>query len=261
VAPGAHRVRVVQPGYRDFEQQVEAEAGRTTRVIAPLGPRSPRARSTSAAAPAPTGWYALGTLALLAVVDQPRRLSYSGPFGESQFGGVGYGARVGYRISAPWAFELMASGSRQRVSGACDLQAAAAVPARDCEGPEPLKRSYTVSTARLGPNLRILTKGDTVRLNAVAGTGAVRHKLRIYEVPGAPAGALPDYNAYGWDPYLFLELGVERSFGHFSVGLDVHATVDATGNFEDGSYRPYASLLGVGIGTRIGWAEWTAAKP
>jgi hypothetical protein len=169
---------------------------------------------------------------------------------------LGYGARVGYRVSAPLAFELMASGSRQRVSGACDAGVSDAT--RGCDGSRPLERSYTLSTARLGPNLRILTKGDTVRLNAVAGTGAVRHKLRIDAVRDAPADALPAKNAYGWDPYLFLELGVERPFGHFSVGLDVHATVDATGNLEDGTYRPYGSLLSVGIGTRIGWAEWTA---
>jgi hypothetical protein len=90
------------------------------------------------------------------------------------------------------------------------------------------------------------------------GGGIVRHKLRIDAVDPLPSGALPGHQILSWDPYLLFELGAEHSIGHFLVGLDVRATIDTTARFEvaEPHYRPYDSILMVGLGPRIGWAEW-----
>jgi hypothetical protein len=263
VPPGPRKVRVTRSGHRAFEREFESEAGKTTEILVPKGPRlppeGPVARPSSPVSPATSsrnqrGWYALGTLSVLAVVDQPRGLRHHGLLGETRVGGIDYGARVGYRVTAPLALELMLTGSRQEVSGVCDAHTAD--PTYRCGGIHALSRSYAHSTARLGPNLRILTKGDRLRLTAVVGGGMVRHKLRIDAVEPPPSDALPGYQALGWDPYLLFELGAEHSIGHFVVGLDVRASIDTTARFEDLSYRPYDSVLMVGLGPRIGWTEW-----
>jgi hypothetical protein len=260
LAAGNHLLQVYRPGYSAFEREIEIEIGKTVSLEAGVGLRlegaaeepAPAASGTPPPAPKPRqqrGWYALGTIGVLGLPDEPKGLKHdSGIGGKTKAGGGALGLRAGYRLWTPVWTELMLEWGKETVRGACDT----AAPAAPCD------RHYTLSTVRVGPNVQLTTSGEKLRFTTTFGAGSVRHTFTL--APSSTTGTLAGGTAAGWNPYLMLELGLGLNLGHVLLGLDATALVDGTTNTKSDTYKPYDGLLILGLGLRGGWSEWAPTR-
>ncbi len=182
--------------------------------------------------------------------------------------GGSFGVRAGYRLWTPVAVELLLEGGRHDITGACDQKVDKAVPSRKCGTNSQLDRSLTLESIRLGPNLRIMSGGETIRFTSTLGVGAVRHQLELEAVNDSDpdkASAVAGGKAKGWDPYFLLEVGIQYNWGHLLLELNGLTFIDGASNVKgtndlNQDWTPYSDtggLLMAGIGLRAGWSEWT----
>ena len=214
-----HLIQVFRDGYESYESTVNVGLGQTLEVRADLGARiagesSDRPAGSPSAMPAPPprriprGYYGLLTLGLLGLGQKPLALTSTGAGGA--MGTIGL--RAGYRIWAPIAGELMLDFGKLNANDAKGDAASTNT------------RNYALSTVRVGPNLRLMTTGKTLRFVTTVGAGLVHHKLTLD--PVANSATLGGGSASGDDPYFLLELGLQWSLGHFLLGAEVVALVD-----------------------------------
>jgi hypothetical protein len=275
VAPGRHVLQVYRQGFKSFDQSVVIELGKTIEITAPelLPDEDAPPPAVPGAPPVITpqvrGWYGLLTLTGLGLRNDPENLDID----NASVSGAAIGVRAGYRLWTPIAVELMLDSSRHDIKGACDLQVERGRTERDCNT-SAFERKFQLDSFRLGPNLRIMSGGDTLRFTSALGAGAVRHQIDL-EAPDQKdpdaSVALPAGEAKGWDPYFMLEVGAQYNWGHVVFELDAIVMLDGAsntvGSFSDGkSWAPFEETGGLimgGLGLRVGWSEWTpdSSKP
>ncbi|MEO8904572.1 MAG: hypothetical protein ABI488_19355 [Polyangiaceae bacterium] len=220
VKPDAdHLIQVFREGYESYESTVNVGLGKTLLVQADLGARIDGesvelASSTATAMPAPPprrvprGYYGLLTLGVLGLGQKP--LALTSPRASGAMGTIGL--RAGYRVWAPIAGELMLDFGKLNVDDAKSDSATANT------------RKYSLSTVRVGPNLRLMTMGKALRFSTTIGTGVVHHKLELDPLAGSTK--FSGGNASGSDPYFLLELGLQASLGHFLLGAELVTLID-----------------------------------
>ncbi len=275
LSPGRHVLQVYRQGFKSFDQSVVIELGKTVEITAPallldedapppVVPGAPPLKT-----PQVRGWYGLLSLTALGLRNDPEDLDID----NASVSGAAIGVRAGYRVWTPIAVELMLDSSRHDITGACDLQVERTATTRDCAN-SAFEREFQLDSFRLGPNLRIMSGGDTLRFTSTLGAGAVRHQIELkppkQDDPQASI-ALPAGEAKGWDPYFMLEVGAQYNWGHVVFELDAIVMLDGAsntvGSFSDGkSWAPFKETGGLimgGLGLRVGWSEWTpdSSKP
>jgi PEGA domain len=265
VAPGRHYVQVYKQGFKTFEQVVYVELGKTSEVMATLGPPLPASMlPPKATGPEPpmNGFYGLVVLTALGVDGQPDGIDQSNI--QPSIGG-NFGVRAGYRFWTSIAGEMLVEGGRQQFEGA---------QLADCDQ---CQRDYRLSSFRLGPNLRFMSSDRRLRFIATLGVGAVHHELTFgpAEAKRGATVTVPandtkydSATASGWDPYLLAEVGAQYNWGHILLEGDAVMFVDSAGDtqgtVQDATWRPYGSgktLEMIGLGIRVGWSEWTPTEP
>ncbi len=254
--PGRHYVQVYRDGYKQFEQYFVVEVGKTIDVDAVLI----REEGPPATKPAEQrGWYGLAVLSAIGLRNAPGGLEID----KSDITGSSIGVRAGYRLWTPIGVELLIEGGKHQVDKACD----ATVSGRKCGTATAFERSFTLDSLRFGPNLRIMSAGQSLRFSSVIGAGAVRHEIDLDPADPAEAGAseaIPGGNAKGWDPYFLVEVGAQYNISHVVLELCGLVFIDgasnAKGNGDDGrSWTPFEDSGGLvmgGLGLRVGWTEW-----
>ncbi len=277
--PGRHRIQIYKEGHEPFDQRVRVELGKTVEVTADFGPSTDEeAAAMKLGTPPPPplpgsslphqGWYAAGTLNVLALGDAPRGMEHVDGTVPTEIGGVTTGLRAGYRLLTPLATEVVVEGGGFPVSNACDqLEFGPA-----CDAEDALRRPYRLTLVRLGGNVRLLTSGEKLRFASSAGTGAVRHRLAIPELDDARLAELvadrvsligvePERDVEGWNAYFMLELGLELNLRHVLLGAGAQLCIDSTAHtVADDGYEPFAGLVMGGIALRAGWSEWTPRR-
>jgi hypothetical protein len=212
------------------------------------------------------GWYALGSLTILAVSDAPRGLDHDVEAGDTNIGGVTTGVRAGYRLFNPLAVEALIEGGGFPVGKACDDDLEWA----KC-GADQVDRDYTLTTVRLGGNVRLLSGGEKIRFTSTMGTGSVRHRLDVPALDEATLNGLLErgatqeevdqvdgaLEAEGWNPYFMLEIGLQMNVKHALFEVNGTVFIDGTGSTLGDGYQPYRGLVFGGLGLRAGWSEWS----
>jgi len=256
--PGEHYVQVYRDGYKPFEQRFTVELGKSMQVDAELVPDDSPAPKKN---PQLRGWYALGVLSALGLRNSPAKMEID----KSEISGAAVGVRAGYRVWTPIGVEMLVEGGRHDVKKACDTDVEKSAD-RPC-GTHPFERSFRLDSVRLGPALRVMSGGETLRFTSSIGTGAVRHEMRL----DPPDKSDPDYNpsiyggtASGWDPYFLLEVGIQYNWSHILLELDGLVFLDGASNVkghldDNSSWEPFKDTGGLvmgGLGIRVGWSEW-----
>lgn len=267
LAPGPHAVQVYRSGYEQYQTRLVVEVGKRHEVVAdPLEKSEDDGPLPGGGSKQVRGWYGLLALSGLSLRNDPAELDID----NAQVGGGSFGVRAGYRVWTPIAVELLLEGGRHEITGACDKRAEdASGGTLKCGSEAAVKRTLQLESLRLGPNLRLMSSGESIRFTSTLGVGAVRHLLTM-DAPsaedaslGAPAGG----EAKGWDPYFLLEVGAQLNAGHILLELNGLVFIDGASNVrgerDDGSdWRPFADTGGLlmgGIGLRGGWSEWRPA--
>ncbi len=252
-----HLVQVYKAGFEPFEERIRVDLGQTLAVAGKLGravkdaaPPTPTAPGALPAPPEPkppVGWFALGTLNLQATGVAPFGYSLNNARSLSGSAGVRAGRRLRAHVAVDGLFEL----------GVLSVKDAAFVPT-DAEEAQGSTREpgihYAVRWARLGPNVRIMTAADQLRVSGGIGAGAVWHQLR--------QGA--GNQVAGVDPYVLVELGVAANYRRFLFGLDLFLMLDGTRGLnvrrdppdERQSFPRGQTLSFLGLGVRAGYSQW-----
>lgn len=266
VAPEVeHLVQVYRAGFEPFERSIRVSAGKTLHVEGALGerigdePRGSLPPEPDAPPPprAATGLYGLAALGVLGMSDAPFDLSV----GDASGGSLStFGLRAGYRLSEPIAVEAAMDVGRLDGSDACQASARGEA---DCY----VKRDFTLTSIRFGPNLRLFTRGETLRFALGVGAGAVAHRIEL-DAANAPDGAVFDGgSAAGVDPYFAFELGAAFNYRHLLAELSVMAFVEGAdnlhGDFDENEERSVFSdgtLPLLGLGLKLGYSAWAPRR-
>lgn len=254
LAPGVHLVQVYKVGHLPSSTELSLHAGENIELRLPLGPIDPSAPedtllgapelpyadkdpSARGEEPPPTGVYGLLTATSLAILRSPDGFT---PSNRADTTGGFFGARVGYRFNANFAFEGLFESGGQDVDGTLRRipgDAASTVP-----------MTYELTTNRYGGNVRLLAGGRTLRFSGTFGVGAVHHTLLL------------DGGTYkGTNSYLGLEAGPQMNFGKAIVELAIQACFEGATGARRGEGRIYSDhtiLPQVGVGLRVGYGEW-----
>jgi hypothetical protein len=251
-----HLVQVYRAGFEPFEERIRVDVGQTRVVTGQLGkavidaaPAVPTAPGALPAPPEPkppVGWYAVGALNLQSTGVAPFGYSLNNARSLSGSTGIRAGRRLRAHVAVDGLLEL----------GVLSVRNAVFIPTEAEEAQGSVREpgiDYTVRWARLGPNVRIMSAADQLRVSGALGTGAVWHQLR--------QGL--DHFA-GVDPYLLLELGVAANWRKFLFGLDLFLVVDGTRGLNvprktpdrRESFPKGHTLSFIGLGVRAGYSQW-----
>lgn len=252
-----HLIQVYRAGFEPFEERIRVEVGKTKLVAGTLGrpqkdagPMAPTAPGALPAPPEPkppVGWFALGSFNLLATAVAPFDYSLNNARSLAGSLGIRAGRRLRAHVAVDGWFEL----------GALSVRDATFIPT-DAEAARGSTREtgirYSVRWARLGPNVRIMSAADALRVTGGVGTGLVWHQLRHREAD----------RFAGLDPYFSLELGVASNWRRFLFGLDLLLLVDGTRGLnvrrrppdERESFAKGRTLSFIGLGVRAGYSQW-----
>ncbi len=251
--PGRHYVQVYRDGFKQFEQYFVVEIGKTVEIEAVLvkDERPPPAKPVDQ-----RGFYALGVLSAVGLRNAPGGLEID----QSEISGSSVGVRAGYRLWTPVGVELLLEGGTHKVEKACDTTATG----HKCGTATALERTFTLDSLRFGPNLRIMSAGESLRFTSVIGAGAVRHEIDLEPPSEGGVSEVPGGNAKGWDPYFLVEVGAQYNLSHVVFELCGLVFIDgassAKGNGDDGrTWTPFEDTGGLimgGLGLRVGWTEW-----
>ncbi len=253
-----HLLQVYREGVETYEQTFEVGLCKTLAIHAQLegvdsAPPAPiDAHDERLSAPPQRvlkGFYGLVSLDLLGLARQPLDLQLT----KSSTGGAlgALGLRAGYRLSGPVALDLKLD------VGALDVT-------RASDG-ENAQRDYSLRSIHFGPDLKLMTTGETLRLVTTIGAGVVHHRLAV-----AASGSYPSAEVSGLDPYFLLELGLGFNFRQFLGEVGLVALLDGSSalqrGFEgDARNRHLTRDLGttlpmVGIGLRGGFSQWRPGR-
>lgn len=268
VPPGTHRIQIYKQGRETFERMVTVEVGKTFEVRgapggpkdggveAPPGPKQPP--------PEQQGFYVLANIAALQPRGAPGNIK--DPDNPAKIEGGGFGMRAGYRLWTPVAVEMMVEGSRHDISDACEEVDGKCPTGTDDPATADYQRplSYSISTLRIGPNIRIMSSGQKLRFISTVGAGAVRHEIEITRNEDS-ANATIDGTWQGTNPYFLVELGAQLNLGHWLLEAAFMAYIDGTSNIRNGNETPRElydeePLNFFGLGLRGGWGEWEPAE-
>jgi hypothetical protein len=179
-----------------------------------------------------------------------------GKLADSVSSGANVGARMGYRVNTYAAFE-----------GLFDYG--------NVEGPSSGSGNltYSLSSFRLGPGLRLMSPGDTVRFVGTIGGGLAVHIMGYEDTratkddPLCPSGA-SECSTNGVDFFALTEAGAEVDLEGVLIGLSVAAYFSSTKGMNDEVFgnekvsvlveQPYENRVLPMIGPRayIGYAFW-----
>jgi hypothetical protein len=260
-----HLIQVYRDGFEPFERSVRVAAGQTLRVNGALGDRTgdevpstitlekPRAPPPPRAA---TGLYGLVALSVLGMTDAPLGLQVQDANQGRSLST--FGLRAGYRLSEPIAVEAALDAGRLDGKGACQQGPG---PDGDCV----VKRDFTLTSLRFGPNLRLFTSGETLRFGLGVGVGAVAHRIEVEPATG-PDGPLAGGSGAGIDPYFSFELGGAFNYRHLLAELVVMAFIEGadnlSGEFDQSERGVFAdgTLPMLGLGLKLGYSAWAPRR-
>ncbi|HEY6557327.1 MAG TPA: hypothetical protein VI072_08640 [Polyangiaceae bacterium] len=263
VQSGEHYIQVYKSGYVAFEHRLRVLNGRTELVTAPPLEREEEPDpDLPEAAPKGTqrGWYAMGSLAGMGMLDTPQSFDEAGA---ERVEGTTIGVRGGYRLYEPIAIELLLEFGKNSVKDACSFEpdAEQKTASEDCSGKKEQKIDYELISGRIGPNLRIMSTAPSLRFVSTLGAGTVFHKLDVTrtinqgtEQPNLKGGT-------GGDPYFLVELGAQMNFGHLLLEAAASFYIEGMENLGDSEvkYDP-AVLKMIGLALRGGYSQWRTPK-
>jgi hypothetical protein len=178
-----------------------------------------------------------------------------------QIEGTTVGARGGYRLYQPIAVELLLEFGKNSIKNACSSQNEETAT-DDCKGAGEKKIDYELISARIGPNLRIMSTGPSLRFVSTLGAGTVFHKLDVTRtVEGGVEQADNLKGGSGGDPYFLVELGAQMNFGHLLLEAAASFYIEGMENLggSEVKYDP-AVLKMIGLGVRGGYSQWRSPK-
>lgn len=252
LAPGAHVVQMTRPSGGTYSAQILVAAGKAQEVrpgpggvpatpatTTPLPPPPPPPPRSAPIKPAQRGVYLLASASLLWPLGRPEGF----PAADANSGGAG-ALRAGYRVNNTAAFDVMLQYMNVTIEANATDPAIGRAP------------RYTFETGRLGANLRLLSPGELLRVTGSVGGGVSYDSIRFN---GAQCTGC--FDADGFDPFIFADLGVELDFGGPLVGLALEGYfqsargVDAGVDDDEDVFAPRA-LLHLGGSLRVGYAFW-----
>lgn len=255
VEPGKRLVQVYKDGHKPFERYIDVEVGRTVRIDADIGAgdkttkdvivdRPPGAPPTKPPPPEQRGWYGLVSMNALGLSANPSLFDEN----TDDAGGASFGIHGGYRVWSPIGVEGLIEGARHNVK-TCLANAAST-----CDDPD---REYSLSSFRMGTNLRLFSSGQKLRFSGALGFGLVRQAVELKDDP-----TFGNASASGFDSYFMIELGAQYNAGHWLFGLAAlgyfNGTTGINDDSIDGGQKVYEQngLITGGIGFRVGWSAW-----
>jgi hypothetical protein len=270
-ADSDHLVQIYRDGFEPFEQTVRVELGKTTHVRATLGaatgavdeqtplPSKPSAPPPSRAA---IGYYGLLALSVVGVNDAPLGFEVSGT--KANMSLPSFGLRGGYRISRTVAIEGVFDFGRLDAKGACQPNPDSNVVESGCWA----TRDFSLRSLRFGPNLRLMTGGDSLRFAPGIGVGFVSHELKVDPAAGNDVhGPLAGGSASGIDPYFSLELGAAYNYRHLYLELGVIAFIEGAralrGAFDSSAEKAVfenGTLPMLGLTLKAGYSSWAPKR-
>lgn len=270
VAPEAeHLIQVYREGFEPFERVVRVGRGQTLRIEGKLGERTsrpgmmiPPSDPERPVAPPPpraaTGVYGLVALGVLGLNDAPLDLRISEASEGSSLASVGL--RAGYRLSEPIAVELAFDAGRLDGTDACQVSSE---NEKGCSA----ERDFTLTSLRFGPNLRLFTRGETLRFAVGLGAGAVAHRVELEAATAVDGSRLTGGETKGVDPYFSFEIGAAFNYRHLLAELSLMAVVEGadhlSGEFdegEQGSVFADGTLPMLGLGLKLGYSAWAPRR-
>ena len=264
-----HLVQVYRDGFEPFEQTVRVALGRTVSVdgkiatatrdaSAAIPPSNP---GTPGAPPPPrtaTGFYGLLTAGVLSLNNAPLGLDVQKASQEMSVSTVGL--RAGYRLWEPIAVEAVVDIGSLEANDVCQTSAA---DDSECYA----ERDFTLTSLRFGPNLRLFTRGETLRFAVGLGAGAVAHRIALDPTNSVDGASLSGGTASGFDPYFSFEIGGAFNYRHLLVELSLMAFVEGadhlSGAFDEGDERAVFSdgtLPMLGLGLKLGYSAWSPRR-
>ena len=261
-----HLVQVYRPGYEAYESSVRVGVGQTLRVNGKIGERTdddatpPTGMDQPGAPPPPrepTGLYGLVAVGVLSLNNAPLDLQLSEASEGRSVSTIGL--RAGYRLSEPIAVEAAVDGGRLLGANACQK--------REDEEACYVERDFELRSLRFGPNLRLFTRGETLRFAVGLGAGAVVHRLELDAATSSDGERLEGGSATGVDPYFCFELGAAFNYRHLLAELSVIAFIEGadnqSGKFDEHAERGVFSdgtLPMLGLGLKLGYSAWAPRR-
>ncbi len=253
VAPGPHRVRLVgETGTGTVvvvaEKLVELEPSKGVGALPPLPSDAPAQDKPV------RGFFGHVNGAVLFPFYHPRRLE---GFEDGAVSSGGYiGGRAGYRVHTYAAFEGM-------------------LEVGNVEGPAngAGEATYSLTSVRLGPTLRLMSPGDMVRFVGTVGGGLAVHIMGYEDLREQPSNPLcPEAqetcSTNGVDFFAMTEAGLEVDFDGVLIAASAALYLSGTKGMNDEVFageqaatnveKPYANRILPMAGPRvhIGYAFW-----
>jgi hypothetical protein len=144
--------------------------------------------------------------------------------------------RVGYRFSTNLAVEFMGENAAHAI-GAC------VATGNICTGPS---GSYSFSSTRIGPAIRLMTNGRKGRFVATVGLGAAVHQITYDEALRMGKGE----TAAG--SFFQITASYELNLGHFLLDAGIGLTTETA----DEAKVRVKNAGSVGLEIRVGYGEW-----
>jgi hypothetical protein len=264
-----HVIQVYREGYEPFERTVRVELGKTLRVEGMLGSpqgdtkpddRAPLPEKPAAPPPArgPTGFYATVALSVVGLNDTPLGFRVEGT--DASLAVPSFGLRGGYRVSESLAAEAVFDIAQLNANDVCQ-------PAPNAEGGCEANRDFSLRSLRFGPNLRLMTHGESIRFATGVGAGVVSHRLVLDPALDRSGTPLGGGKASGFDPYFSLELGIAYNFRHFLAEFGVVALIEGTRGLSGAFAEPTqeavfenGTLPMLGFVLKLGYSSWAPRR-
>lgn len=259
---GNHAVRF---GADQDPVAVTLSAKQTTVLDRRVGPKPPAAKpkAVPAAPQEATGFYVFVEGGVLYPTLLPIAFQDSAPdtpLEAANYFGAMAGARAGYRLNTYAAFE--GSFNYSNVTGGRQGDDSPNDPA-----------SYSFSSWRLGPSLRLMSPGKVARFVGAVGGGLAFHSMAFSNVEGDPGCTFvgDDMRSFskcssGWgvDFYFTADAGVEFNIGHVILGARLELSVDGTKGSIDYDTAPQPSvnpfdsdpIAFIGPVAHFGYSSW-----
>jgi hypothetical protein len=240
LGPGSHRLEARLPGLVPAAQTITLASGdRVTVTLALAPPGAPREAGPR------RGLYALGAVSVFVPV---------GPtdFTGTSVGGSG-GVRLGYRAAAVVGVEALFEYAHAGASGHGTPSFATSPSASYALG-------YSLSSARFGLNVRLMTTGERFRFVQLFGGGAALDSISWPEAPGVQR--LGRRGAAGADGFALSETGFEVDLGGALLGLTLQNYLGSRGALDEPTHDQWSAntyggpLYSLGLGLRGGYRLW-----
>jgi len=254
--PGPHTVRAVgETGLGTIDvvagQATTLDLARGPGPLPPLPPppKEPNTKKPTEPQKPKTGFYGHLNASVLLPTKHPDAFA-----GKPPSSGGYFGLRGGYRVHTYAAFEGL-------------------VEYGNVEGPDngAGQDTYSLTTVRFGPSLRLMSPGDLIKFVGTIGGGLsvelMNYEDRAVETPDLCPGTQPECGSAGVDFYAVAEAGLEIDFDHVLIGVTAAGYAAGTKGVDDDetlSQRttsvatPYSNALLLMFGPRlyIGYAFW-----